>query len=259
MAHRFNYLSLILLTVGLGLDSITAFSPSSSSHFRHPSRQDTIVLRSSNPDDAWNGNVVSNQAEGKIQGCSIQLVEGSLVDWTVTIDGEQADLGRFSQAIYKKILGDAKQQRFQGFRPGTIPPQLEPTYRAFAMDECARETVLEALQQNNIRPFDSCRQDILIENVCIPAPVEKNKKKKKKKTKSVAEPEEESTPEPSEQEIVVSPWRTYATMKEAIDAGWRPGQSFSFVASKIKGQKVADGGTSGSDAIDALSSVMTER
>jgi hypothetical protein len=29
-------------------------------------------------------------------------------------------------------------------------------------------------------------------------------------------------------------------MKEAIDAGWKPGQSFSFQAKNCKGQKVLD-------------------
>ena len=44
----------------------------------------------------------------------------------------------------------AKSQRFQGFRPGTIPPHLLPTYYMFSMDECARETTLEAMEQNNM-------------------------------------------------------------------------------------------------------------
>jgi hypothetical protein len=195
-------------------------------------------IHSSNDQEQWDGNVVTNQ-DGKIRGCSIQLQEGSLVDWTVTIDGEQADLGRFSQAIYKKIVDDAKQQRFQGFRPGTIPPQLESTYRAFAMDECARETVLEALQQNNIKPFEGCRQDMSIENVRIPAVMAKSgsKNKKKRKKSPTADPStsNNTTEEPTE----TPPWRTFATMKEAIDAGWRPGQSFSFLAGNVKGQKLA--------------------
>ena len=33
-------------------------------------------------------------------------------------------------------------------------------------------------------------------------------------------------------------WKTYPTMKEAIDAGWKPGQSFSFIAKNVRGQKV---------------------
>ena len=40
------------------------------------------------------------------------------------------------------------------------------------------------------------------------------------------------------------PWKSFDTMKEAIDAGWQPGQSFSFVSRKVKGQKVAPGGAS---------------
>lgn len=147
----------------------------------------------------------------------------------------EADLGRFSEAIFKKITSDAKQQRFQGFRPGTIPPHLQPTYRAFAMDECARETVLEAMQQNNIRPFTDARSEFLIESVSIPPSIKKGKKKKKggrkKKKEDVEIPED---PVPVEE----PKWTTYETMKEAIDNGWQPGQSFSFVAKNVKGQKV---------------------
>ena len=70
----------------------------------------------------WNGEVVSNQG-GVIRGCSIEPVGTSepVLEWEIKIDGVEADIGRFSEAIYKKIISDAKQQRFQGFRPGTIP------------------------------------------------------------------------------------------------------------------------------------------
>jgi hypothetical protein len=181
--------------------------------------------------DEWNGDVVSNMEEGKIRGCTMQKVGDSLTEWTLTIDGVDADLGRFSEAIYKKMMGDAKQQRFQGFRPGTIPPHLEPTYRARAMDECARETVLEAMQQNNVRPFESTRNEILLEDFSVPPPQTKKKGKKRKKT------EQDSAPEDSPQ------WLSFPSMKEAINAGWRPGQSFSFVAKNVKGQQVNDKST----------------
>jgi hypothetical protein len=131
----------------------------------------------------------------------------------------EADLGRFSEGIYKKLIMDAK-QRFQGFRPGTIPPHLEPTYRAFAMDECARETVLEGMQQNNIRPFTNTRTDLLVENVTIPPPPKKGKNKKKggRKKKST-EPEESSVVVEVVEEAPT--WLMFETMKEAIDAGWK--------------------------------------
>lgn len=134
----------------------------------------------------------------------------------------EADLGKFSEAIYKKIVSDAKQQRFQGFRPGTIPPHLEPTYRAFSMDECARETVLEAMQQNNIRPFSTAREDVEIVDVSIPPPPKKNKGKKKssKKKKGMA-PAEESAAESDVVETAEPQWRSFENMKGAIDAGWR--------------------------------------
>lgn len=130
----------------------------------------------------------------------------------------EADLGRFSDVIYKKITSDAKQQRFQGFRPGTIPPHLVPTYVTYTMDECARETVLEAMQQNNIRPFTDVRNEFLIENISIPPPVKKGKKKKSNKRRKGAVQEEEQTVELEPEE---PKWTTYETMKEAINAGWK--------------------------------------
>lgn len=132
----------------------------------------------------------------------------------------EADLGRFSQAVYKKIISDAKQQRFQGFRPGTIPPHLEPTYRAFTMDEVARETILEALQQNNIRPFESARQDMTFENFFIQPSEKKGGSSNKKSKKGSAGTEQES-------EVVVEKpqWLQFADMKSAIDGGWKVCQS----------------------------------
>lgn len=50
-------------------------------------------------------------------GCSIRLPDPErITEYEITIDGDAADLAKFSEAIYKKILGDAKNQRFQGFR-----------------------------------------------------------------------------------------------------------------------------------------------
>ena len=225
--------SLILLLSSSALP-IWAFSSTKCVDVRR--HRDTVhrqVLHQAlNDDGTWNGEVASNSADGRIQGCIIQPAKpDSLTEWEVTIDGVQADLGRFSDVVYKKITQDAKQQRFQGFRPGTIPPHLEPTYRTFAMDECARETVLEALQQNNIKPFENCRLEMYLKDFQIPPPKSKKGNKKNKK-KSSTEVGEEPEPEPS--------WRSFETMKDAITAGWRPGQSFSFVAVDVKGQKVKD-------------------
>lgn len=141
----------------------------------------------------------------------------------------QADLGRFSAAIYKKIIADAKQQRFQGFRPGTIPPHLEPTYRAFTMDECARETILEAMEQNNIRPFSTARTDFVIGQVSIPPPSSSKKKSKKPKTTRSKKSQDtqgddgikQKEPEMEVESSMESNWLTFDDMKGAIDAGWR--------------------------------------
>ena len=204
--------------------------------------------------EPWNGEVVANSNDGRIRGCTIRPVSGNNSDnendainteWIITIDGIEADLGRFSEAIYKKFIQDAKQQRFQGFRPGTIPPHLEPTYRTFAMDECARETVLEAMQQNSIRPFENCRAEIYLYDFCIPpaaATKSSSKNKKAKKSSRKVDPSttavETDAPDSTPTLSVEPSWRTFATMKEAIDGGWRPGQSFSFSAKNVRGQKV---------------------
>lgn len=199
----------------------------------------------SSEDQEWSGEVVSNGDNGAIKGCSITQVPGSLTTWTISIDGVEADLGKFSEAIYRKITQDAKQQQFQGFRPGTIPPHLQPTYRAFAMDEAAREATLEAMEQNMIRPFDDSRNEILIENVSIPPPVKKSKKKKKsRKKKAASQPMKENLDEQAE--TVEDAWLTFSTMKEAIDAGWKPGQSFSFVSKNVKGQQFKNGSVTSS-------------
>jgi hypothetical protein len=214
-----------------------------------------IILHSSvqniRDDDEWKGEVTTG---GTMRGCTVQQVQDSVTEFTIRIDGVEADLGRFSKAIFTQMITDAKQQRFQGFRPGTIPPQLYKTYRAFAMDECARETVLEAMQQNNIRPFTNAREGILIEQVSIPPPPpppQAKKKKKKKKNDEVlsnniddddSDDNNESTM--SEDEVLTDEplstplWQSFDTMDDAIKAGWAPGQSFSFVANNVKGQNV---------------------
>ena len=93
------------------------------------------------------------------------------------------------------------------------------------MDEVAREATLEAMQQHDIRPFESCRSDMKIGEVGI-APRKKSKKggkKKKKRSKSkegddsdggdvldIANVEEEKEPE----------WLVFDEMKDALKAGW---------------------------------------
>ena len=186
-------------------------------------RRATVLHSSSAADDAWKGEIV---AGGTIPGCTIVSV--GLTEYEVSVDGVAADLGGFSEAVHRKIMKDAKQQRFQGFRPGTIPPHLEVTYKAFTMDEVARETVLEALQQKNIRPFEQARAEIVITDIAVPPPRPKSKGKKKAKGAI----EEVNQLENTE-------WKTYDSMKEAIQVGrWTPGSSFSFTATNVKGQEV---------------------
>ena len=79
------------------------------------------------------------------------------------------------------------------------------------MDEVAREAILEAMQQNDIRPFESCRSDIVIGEVSIPRKVKK-KKKKRKKGADVAGMEQGEEKEPE--------WLVFDEMKDALKAGW---------------------------------------
>jgi Bacterial trigger factor protein (TF) len=211
--------------------------------------QPTILHQSSLLDNGeWKGDVVP---EGTIRGCSVTPVGSEpTTEWIITIDGVQADLGQFSDALYKQVMQQAKRERFQGFRPGTIPPHLMTTYRAYCMDECARETVLEAMEQNNIRPFTDARSQFVIEQVSIPPPEIKEKmkkkntktsnKKKKGKSNDVELVVEEPPTDVDEEEEQEAPpqWRFFDTMDGAIQAGWKPGQSFSFVAKNVKGQSV---------------------
>ena len=160
-----------------------------------PGLRHSVALRA---EKEWAGDIVK---DGRIKGCTITPV--SETEFTIQIDGNEADLGNFGAVVYRKITADAKRQRFQGFRPGTIPPHLLPAYKTFAMDEVAREAVLEAMQQNSIRPFDSARSEMLLEQVAIPP------KSKSKKKKGGVESNDESTA-----------WKTFDTIADAVKAGW---------------------------------------
>lgn len=192
---------LLLLVLQLGFSVVESFQQPEI--FRTYSRR--IILKAID----WNGEVVAAE-DGRITGCEITPI--SETEFTIKIDGNEADLGKFGAAVYKKITADAKKQRFQGFRPGTIPPHLLPAYKSFAMDEVAREATLEAMQQNNIRPFDSARQEMMIEQISIPSKPTKGKKKKDTKKTDSQEVEE-----------LIIAWETYSTMKDALSAGWEVG------------------------------------
>jgi hypothetical protein len=202
----------LLVTILVVLtQSTNAFAPNNNSHVVTNGSRKNIIQRQMSD---WNGEVVSNTEDGRIRGCSITQVEGSISEWIVNIDGVEADLGKFSDAIYRKITADAKQQQFQGFRPGTIPPHLLPTYIGFSMDECAREATLEAMSQNNIRPFDDVRTEMKFSSISILPAKKKSKKKKKKKNKIDGAT---AIPEEKEEDL----WKLFETMKEAISAGWK--------------------------------------
>jgi len=238
-------LVLIQFHASLSFTISAGFAPKRIEGWNIWSLRQSSSLHMSDAPEGWNGEVVSNTSGGKIRGCTVEKVEGTATEWTIQIDGKEADLGKFSEAIYRKYTADAKQQSFQGFRPGTIPPHLLGTYAAFTMDECAREATLEAMQQNNVRPFEDARAEFKIESISI-FPRKKGAKKKKgkrKKTTKTIEVEAAVEEEPK--------WITFETMKEAIDAGWKPGQTFSFIARNVKGQKLLDQSVVGAKAIGA--------
>mmetsp|Transcript_9338 Transcript_9338/g.15879 ORF Transcript_9338/g.15879 Transcript_9338/m.15879 type:complete len:94 (-) Transcript_9338:44-325(-) len=72
-----------------------------------------------------------------------------------------------------------------------------------------------------------------------------DKKKKSKKKKSKVEVVvEEQQEEPA--------WQTFDDMQGALKGGWEPGQSFSFVATKCKGQQLKDPNMDASESLAAL-------
>ena len=181
-------------------------------------------------------------SKAPFKGSQIEAVQGSDNTFVIRIDGEEAELGGVSADIYKKITESAKKEQFQGFRPGTIPPHLEPTYRAFSMDACAREATLVAMEQANISPLENARDDFRFDQISIKAPEKKPKKKKGGKKSRKDEPT------PSEDLSAQAPtWLTFESMESAIKAGWKPGQDFSFVAKNARGQPSKSDSASGEE------------
>jgi hypothetical protein len=103
--------------------------------------------------------------------------------------------------------------------------------------------------------------EIYLYDFCIPPSTSSKSNSKSKKTKKTsrknqttgaAMDETAATKSNSDDTQSVEPsWRTFATMKEAIDAGWRPGQSFSYSAKNVRGQKVKVGTPLGTTSIGA--------
>lgn len=86
---------------------------------------------------------------------------------------------------------------------------------------------MEALSQNNVKPFEKSREEATFATVSFMPPKKKKKKGNKKKKSGAVE----SPPE------VVEPtsFNGEDPMMEAVKNGWAPGIPFSFEA-KIKGQ-----------------------
>ena len=207
-----NLLTTLLLLVIITTSSLSFMHLNGSGKLLQSKRTMGLNTYRLSKDSSWNGEVVSNSPDGRMRGCIIQKVDDALCEWMISIDGVEADLGKFSEAIYRKITTDAKKMRFQGFRPGTIPPHLIPTYIAYTMDECAREATLEAMVQNNIRPFEDARNNFKFETISIPPPTHKaNKSKAKVKAGDTV----------SANLIIDGEWMTFTSMKEAIEKGWK--------------------------------------
>ena len=107
MISRAAVVSLVVLAATVATD---AFAPTPRQG-PHASKRTFSPLASASDSDssasdandaaAWNGDVVSNDPKGRIQGCQLTRVGESPTDWEVTIDGEEADLGKFSEAVCK--------------------------------------------------------------------------------------------------------------------------------------------------------------
>mmetsp|Transcript_57470 Transcript_57470/g.140261 ORF Transcript_57470/g.140261 Transcript_57470/m.140261 type:complete len:282 (-) Transcript_57470:945-1790(-) len=261
----------IAITLGLllaSLDVVISFSPFIAALLPCTSRTSSPLST------LWvgQGDVLDDELQpGALQGFTIRPVGGEgdgdiSTEWVVQVDGHRADLGAFSKTIFGQIIADAKKQRFQGYRPGTIPPHLQRTYTAFAMNEVAREVVMEAMDQSKIRPFTDARESIKIEDVSFikPLPSKKSSKKKKggrkgKSSKKIRNKQDasgevnEQTSSTSEESSDADKmenaedsktttdepeWIRCDNLDEAITAGWKPGQPFNFVAKNVRGQKV---------------------
>lgn len=74
---------LLLLVVVVALGYAAAFVVSRHENFRLFANREGRAAQ----DGAWNGEVVSNTKDGKIQGCTIKNVGDSVTDWIVQIDG----------------------------------------------------------------------------------------------------------------------------------------------------------------------------
>lgn len=73
---------LFLLVVVMAIGYTAAFV-SYHQHFRLFANRSVKAAQ----DGAWNGEVVSNTKDGRIQGCTIQNVGDSVIDWIIQIDG----------------------------------------------------------------------------------------------------------------------------------------------------------------------------
>ena len=147
---NFNMSYRIAITLGVLLlallDVVVSFSP-----FITTRRLPYYTSRGSRPSvsTVWvgQGDALDDELQpGSLQGFTIRPVggegEGDIpTEWVVQVDGFRADLGAFSKTIFGQIIADAKRQRFQGYRPGTIPPHLQRTYTAFAMVSFAIQTL----------------------------------------------------------------------------------------------------------------------
>ena len=146
---KFNMSYRIAITLGVLLlallDVVVSFSP-----FITARRLPYYTSRSSpSISTVWvgQGDALDDDLQpGSLQGFTIRPVggenEGDIpTEWVVQVDGFRADLGAFSKTIFGQIIADAKRQRFQGYRPGTIPPHLQRTYTVFAMVSFAIQTL----------------------------------------------------------------------------------------------------------------------
>lgn len=203
-----------------------------------------------------------------IEGCFIKP-SSDPSRYDINIDGKQADIGKFSRAIYKNIAKQAREsnQQIKGFRPGTIPPHLISRYRSYCMEQTARETIREGFDQRGYEVVDLAEgeEDFRWAGVSFVL-AEKKKKSKKRKKNNAADGSDTSSDESNAPPPPPPPIEC-ADFDDAVSRGWEPGLDYSFSAEFVKVQRkegqpdglsstagdsaaVLDAITGGGDAVD---------
>merc|ERR1719437_366460 len=90
------------------------------SHSFSPPLNSQKLTNLKSTEESWTGEI-TNTPNGAIRGCSLERAPNSLTTWTITIDGVEADTGKFSEAIYKKNNNGCKTTTIPRISTGDHP------------------------------------------------------------------------------------------------------------------------------------------